>query len=118
MLMNCGYDSLNCFTLIFYKEPHLNNTLEMPVHEVLRQWLTVHYNFSGLSDLEMVQYVLDKSDCAGGAASIIGQAVLFAIHGPFQGSPRLVDSLMTNARTLGAQMEKKVTVLATRQRKA
>ena len=107
MLMNYGYDSLNCFTLILCGEPHLNNTLRKPVHEALRQRVTVHYNFSGLSDQEVGQYVLHKIACAGGAASIIDQAALSAVHSHSQGSPRLVDNLMTNALTLGAQMEKK-----------
>ena len=51
MLMNYGYDSLNCFTLILCGEPHLNSTLKKPVHEALRQRITVHYNFSGLLHL-------------------------------------------------------------------
>ena len=108
MLMNYGYDSLNCFTLILCGEPYLNNTLRKPVHEALRQRITVHYNFSGLSDSEVGEYVLHKIACAGGAASIIDQAALCALHSHSQGSPRLVDNLMTNALTLGVQMEKKV----------
>ena len=32
MLMNYGYDSVNCFTLILCGESHLNNTLSRPVH--------------------------------------------------------------------------------------
>lgn len=108
MLMNYGYDSLNCFTLILCGEPHLNNTLRKPVHESLKQRITVHYNFSGLSGQEVGQYVLHKITCAGGAASIIDQAALCAVHSHSQGCPRLVDNLMTNALTFGAQMEKKV----------
>ena len=37
MPMNYGYDSVNCFTLILCGEAHLNNTLNRPVHEALRQ---------------------------------------------------------------------------------
>ena len=107
MLMNYGYDSLNCFTLILCGEPHLNNTLRKPIHEALRQRITVHYNFSGLSDSEVAQYVLHKIACAGGSASIMEQAALSSIHSHSQGSPRLVDNLMTDALTLGAQMGKK-----------
>ena len=98
---------LNCFTLILCGEPHLNNTLRKPVHEALRQRITVHYNFTGLTDSEVAQYVLHKISCAGGSASIIEQAALSAVHSHSQGNPRLVDNLMTNALTLGAQMEKK-----------
>lgn len=107
MLMNYGYDSVNCFTLILCGEAHLNNTLRRPVHEALRQRITVHYNFSGLSDAEVAQYVLHKISCAGGAGSIIDAAALSAIHSHSQGSPRLVDNLMTDALALGAQMDKK-----------
>jgi len=108
MLMNYGYDSLNCFTLILCGEPHLNNILCRPVHEALHQRVTVHYNFSRPSDQEVWQYVLHKIACAGGASSIIDQAAISAVHIHSQGSPRLADNLMTNALTLGAQMEKKV----------
>ena len=46
MLMNYGYDSVNCFTLILCGESHLNDTLRKPVHEALRQRITVHYNYA------------------------------------------------------------------------
>lgn len=107
MLMNYGYDSVNCFTLILCGEPHLNNTLRKPIHEALRQRITVHYNFSGLTDSEVAQYILHKIACAGGAASIIEPAALSALHSHSQGSPRMVDNLMTDALALGEQMEKK-----------
>lgn len=57
MLMNYGYDSVNYFTLILCRESHLNNTLRKPVHEALRQRITVHYNYAGLSDNEASKYI-------------------------------------------------------------
>lgn len=107
MLMNYGYDSVNCFTLILCGEPHFNNTLRKSVHEALRQRITVHYNFQGLSDQEVADYVLHKISRAGGAASIIENAALCAVHSHSQGCPRIVDNLMTDALILGAQMDKK-----------
>lgn len=71
MLMNYRYDSVNCFTLILCGEPYLNNTLRKPVHEALRQRITVHYTFSGLSDAEVADYVRHKLVCAGGAETIM-----------------------------------------------
>ena len=53
MLMNYGYDCVNCFTLILCGESHLNDTLPKPVHEALRQRITVHYNYAGLFDDEV-----------------------------------------------------------------
>lgn len=107
MLMNYGYDSVNCFTLILCGEPHLNSTLRKPVHEALRQRITVHYNFQGLSDQEVADYVIHKISCAGGSRSIIEPAALAAVHSHSQGNPRLIDNLMTDALALGAQMDKK-----------
>ncbi len=106
MLMNYGYDSINCFSLILCGESHLNNILQKPVHEALRQRITVHYNYGGLTNTEVSAYILHKLHCAGGAPSIIEDGALSAIHGYCQGNPRLIDNLMTDAITLGAQLEK------------
>jgi type II secretory pathway predicted ATPase ExeA len=107
MLMNYGYDSVNCFTLILCGESHLNSSLQRPVHEALRQRITVHYNFAGLSDGEVAQYVLHKLSRAGGSGAIMDKAALSAIHSHSQGNPRVVDNLMADALALGAQMDKR-----------
>ena len=108
MLMNYGYDSVNYFTLILCGETHLNDTLRKPVHEALRQRITVHYNYAGLSDDEVSKYILHKIQLAGAASTIIDPAALAAIHSFTQGNPRLIDNLMTDALTLGSQQDKKV----------
>lgn len=107
MLMNHGYDSLNCFSLILAGEPHLNNTLEKSVHEALKQRITVHYNFDGLDDTEVGEYIHHKLTCAGGATSIIDEAAISAIHSYSRGNPRLIDNVMSYALDLGPQMDKK-----------
>jgi len=108
MIMNHGYDSLNCFTLILAGEPYLNNILEKPVHEALKQRITVHYNYEGLNDHEIADYILHKLSTAGASRSILEDASISAIHGYCQGNPRLIDNLMTDALTLGAQLDKNV----------
>lgn len=99
---------MNCFTLILCGEPYLNNTLRKPVHEALRQRITVHYNFTGLSDAEVAAYIRHKIACAGGADSIIDPAALSAVHSHSQGNPRVIDNLMTEALLLGQQLDKKI----------
>ena len=106
MIMNHDFDSTNCFTLVLAGEPHLNRILEKPIHEALRQRITVHYSFFGLSDLETEQYVLHKLRIAGAAESILGTGTLPAIIGYARGCPRLLDNLMNEALMLGAQLEK------------
>lgn len=108
MLMNYGYDSVNYFTLILCGESHLNDTLRKPVHEALRQRITVHYNYAGLSDNEVSKYILHKLQLAGAASTIIEPAALAAAHSFTQGNPRLIDNLMTDALTIGFQQDRKV----------
>lgn len=102
MLMNYGYDSVNYFTLILCGESHLNDTLRKPVHEALRQRITVHYNYAGLSDDEVSRYILHKLQLVGASTSIIDPAALAAAHSFTQGNPRLIDNLMTDALTFGS----------------
>lgn len=107
MLMNYGYDAVNCFTIILCGESHLASILRKPVHEALRQRITAHYNYEGLKDDEVCDYILHKIAKAGGARSIIEDGAIAAVHGFAQGNPRLIDNLMNDALILGAQLEKK-----------
>lgn len=107
MLMNHEYDSVNCFTLILCGEPLLNNTLSRPIHEALRQRITVHYDFAGLSDDEAVRYVVHKIEAAGSSKAIISEAALLAVASNSHGSPRIIDRIMTDALNIGVQADKK-----------
>lgn len=70
--------------------------------------ITVHYNYSGLSDGEVSKYILHKIQLAGASGTIIDPSALAAAHSFTQGNPRLIDNLMTDALTIGAQQDKKV----------
>lgn len=107
LLMNFGCDSLNCFTIILCGEPYLNDTLNKPVHEALRQRITVHYNFGGLTDEEVPAYILHKIRKAGGAESIIDPAALASVHGYAGRNPRTIDHIMSDAIMIGSQQQRK-----------
>lgn len=104
MLMNFGYDSKNYFTLILSGEPYLNNTLEKPIHEALRQRITVHYAFQGLQPDEISAYIRHKIHLAGGPDTLIGEDALSALNGYCHGNPRIIDNVMSDALILGAQL--------------
>jgi len=108
MIMNQNYDSLDCFALILLGEPHLINELQKSVHEALRQRITIHYNFEGLSHDETEKYILHKLIAAGATGNILGEGTVTAICGYAHGNPRIIDNLMTDVLTLGAQMGKNV----------
>lgn len=106
MLMNYSYDSLNCFSMILIGEPYLNHILEKQVHEALRQRITVHYNYEGLTDREVSEYIYHKLELAGGGRSLIEVSAVSAVHGYSEGNARKIDNLLTDAMTIGAQQEK------------
>ena len=108
MIMNHHFDSLNCFTLLLVGEPHLNHILQKSIHEALRQRINIHYAFEGLSQQETADYILHKISGAGGAVSMIADTIPNAVYGASQGNPRLVDNVMSDALTIGAQLEKSV----------
>ena len=107
MLMNQKYDSVNCFTLILCGESYLNQNLSKQIHESLRQRITVHYDFMGISDEEAVQYIIHKLESAGSSKAVIEEAALMAVAGHAHGNPRTIDSIMTDALNIGAQEDKK-----------
>ena len=106
MLMNADYDSLDCFALILIGQPYLNNIIEKPVHEALKQRIVVHYNYEGLSSEEAINYIYTRIETAGGARSIIDEAAANAVANFSQGTPRIINTVMTNALILGCQMQK------------
>lgn len=106
MVMNYSYDSLNCFSLILVGEPYLNHILEKQVHEALRQRITVHYNYEGLSDQEVPDYIYHKLEVAGGSRNLLEGGAVSAVHGYSEGNARKIDNLMTDALTIGAQQGK------------
>lgn len=108
MLMNKEYDDLNFFTLILCGEPYLNNTLEKPIHEALKQRITVHYNYKGLSPEEVRKYIIHKLTLAGSGECIIGQDALNIMANSCQGNPRIIDNVMSSALLFGEQFDKKV----------
>jgi type II secretory pathway predicted ATPase ExeA len=108
MIFNHNYDSFNCFTLILVGEPHLNYTLNKPVHEALNQRIVVHHNFEGLSNSEVADYINHKLTIANVSTSIMGEGTLSAIIGYCHGTPRLIDNLMIEVLTLGAQLNRTV----------
>ena len=105
MLMNTHYDSLDCFALVLIGQAYLGSILEKPVHEALKQRIVVHYSYEGLSVDEAKDYIYSRIGVAGGARAIIEEAAVHAVANFCQGTPRIINSVLTNALILGAQMQ-------------
>jgi type II secretory pathway predicted ATPase ExeA len=103
MLMNFQMDAVYPFTLVLVGEPYLNRILDKGVHDALRQRIAVHYDFCGLCRDEIEEYLRHKFAIAGSSFDILGEGVLSAIEASCKNNPRLIDNLMIQALTIGAQ---------------
>jgi general secretion pathway protein A len=108
MLTNTCFDSFDCFVLILIGQPYLSSILEKPVHESLKQRIVIHYNCEGLSIEESKNYIYTRIELAGAALSIIDEAAVHAVANFCQSTPRIINSVMTNALIIGTQMKKNV----------
>ena len=89
-------------------ESYLKSTLNKPIHAALKQRITVHYEYKGLSDKEISEYIVHKISIAGGTGSIITPDGLQAIAGCSHGNTRVIDNVMSDALLIGEQMGKRV----------
>jgi general secretion pathway protein A len=108
MLMNTDFDSLDCFTLILLGQPYIGSVLERPIHESLKQRIAIHYNYAGLSVEEAKNYIYTRIKLTGASNGIIDEAAVHAVANFCQGTPRIINSVMTNALILGTQMKKNI----------
>jgi general secretion pathway protein A len=106
MLMNTSFDSVDCFSMILIGQPYLCSIIEKPIHEALKQRIIVHYNYEGLSPEEAKNYIYSRIELAGAAHSIIDEAAVHAVANFCQGTPRIINTVMTNALIIGAQLKK------------
>lgn len=106
-LMNFDYDSQDCFSLVLCGEPVLNSIINRFEYTSLRERVTVHYTFQGLSEQEVGSYILHKIKMAGGSESIIQKTALEKAAS-LSNIPRTIDSIMTKALMMGVEDGKKV----------
>lgn len=108
MLTNTHFDSFDCFALILIGQPYLSSIFQKPVHEALKQRIVIHYNYEGFSPEEAKNYIYTRIEIAGASHNIIDEAAIHAVANFCQGTPRIINSVMTNALIIGAQTEKSV----------
>ena len=72
-------------------------------HEALRQRLVASYRMRGLSGAEAAEYARSMLLRVGADPEIFDDAALAGAHGCSGGSVRRLNSVLTNALTIGAQ---------------
>jgi type II secretory pathway predicted ATPase ExeA len=88
ILLNFKMDSQNCSIFILNGQVVLNNILSKSVHEALYQRIVINYNFSGISDDEVEQYIISRLKLAGCVEPVFDPNALTAIKSCISGSMR------------------------------
>jgi type II secretory pathway predicted ATPase ExeA len=93
ILLNFKMDSQNCAIFILNGQPVLNNILSKSVHEALYQRIVINYNFSGISNDEVDQYISSRLKLAGCVEPVFDPNSLTAIKSCISGSMRRLNLL-------------------------
>ena len=108
ILRNFEHDTLDAFTLILTGEPKLANIIEHNEDlDALKQRVTHHYYFLGLSDMEISDYINHRLQFAGGSNILVDDEAMAVLCESSRGITRIVDRIMSNAIAWGVQMQRR-----------
>ena len=105
ILMNFERDALSVFTLILSGEPALASMIQNKEKlDALKQRVTSHYNFTGLTNEEVCAYVTHKLEFAGGSNILMDDGAFRVLCESSQGISRTIDHIMSDALKWGIQL--------------
>lgn len=93
ILFNFDMDSRDRAVILLVGLPQLNNTLNLSVHEPLRQRIVMNYHMEGMSKEEGRLYIKKKLEAAGCRQKVFDENALEAILNTAGGTPRLVNKI-------------------------
>lgn len=108
ILFNFDMDSSDKAIVLLAGLPQLNNTLNLNVHEPLRQRITMNYHLDGLTKEEGKQYILQKLDRAGCHIQVFEEAALEALVNAANGIPRMLNKLANQSLLIGNSTNKNI----------
>ena len=107
ILRNFDRDSTDVFTLILTGEPLLASMIQNKERlDSLKQRVTSHYNFTGLTNEEISAYITHKLAFAGGSDILIDEKAVNLLCESSQGISRTIDHIMSDALRWGIQMSR------------
>ena len=101
ILFNFEMDSRDRAVILLVGLPQLNNTLQLSIHEPLRQRIIMNYNIDGYSKEEGRQYIDMKLKKAGCTAEIFDSAAIEAILNAAEGTARVISKLCNASLVIG-----------------
>lgn len=93
ILFNFDMDSKDRAIILMAGLPQLNNTLNLNIHEPLRQRITMNYNMEGLSKEESKLYIQKKLQGVHCSQNVFDDNSLEALANAANGIPRVLNKL-------------------------
>ena len=93
LLFNFEMDSRDLALVLLTGLPSLNHTLQLGIHESLRQRITMNYNMEGYSKEESKAYILTKLRGVNCTRQVFDENALEALANAVNGVPRLLNKL-------------------------
>lgn len=108
MLLNFEMDSKDYAVLILVGQPTLNNLLSRNSHEALRQRIIVNYNFVGIENREIEEYLKSRLKIAGMNENMFEESAINAISNNCNGSTRKLNSIIEKCLMICEQKDTNV----------
>lgn len=103
MLFNFDMDSQDRAVVILAGLPQLVNTLNLNVHEPLRQRIVMNYKVESLSREESRKYIQEKLEGAGCYQHVFENNAIEAVVNASKGVPRIIDKICNTSLLLANQ---------------
>jgi type II secretory pathway predicted ATPase ExeA len=97
LLTNYQLDDRNLLTVILMGQPELRSMLASPVHEPLRQRITMQFHLLPLEMDDVQDYLDFRLETAGGEAGLFSPDAVQKIYELSEGVPRRINLIATNA---------------------
>lgn len=101
ILFNFEMDSRDRAVVLLVGLPQLNNTLQLSIHEPLRQRIIMNYNLDALSKEEGRSYIEGKLKKAGCMDPIFDDSAIEAILNAADGTARMINKLCNASLVIG-----------------
>ena len=101
ILFNFEMDSRDRAVILLVGLPQLNNTLQLSIHEPLRQRIIMNYNIDGYSKEEGRAYIEWKLKKAGCTDPVFDDAAIEAILNASDGTARMISKLCNASLVIG-----------------
>ena len=113
ILFNFEMDSRDRAVILLVGLPQLNHTLQLAIHEPLRQRIVMNYNLEGYSKEEGRSYIEQKLKGAGCTQPVFDDAAIEAILNASDGTARVISKLCNAAMVVGHSKEQNLVTAET-----